>query len=231
MAVATAPSTRARRRERRRSDASANLTPETSTPEPYFGKIRMSERLPMRALIAASLVAIGLVAVPASQSREPAAPTSLERPFPSGGRVRMNLSAGEYLILGTLSNHVRLDWSLRDSSQLWRVKARAVVNGNEATVETDGPSNNGFRVEIRVPVKTDLDVRLTAGKITLEGVNGNKYVDSYAGEVNVDVGRADDYRSVAASVWAGEIQAPAFRADKGGLFRSLDWNGRGPYEL
>src|SRR5262245_58583873 len=190
----------------------------------------MSSR-PMRAVAAASLVATALVAVPASQSSEDPPATSLERPLASGGRARMNLSAGEYLIIGTLSNRVRRDWSRRDASQLWRAKTRAEVSGANAVIETDGPSNNSFRVEIRVPVKTDLDVRLTAGKITVEGVNGNKYVDSYAGEVNLDIGRADDYRSVAASVWAGEIQAPAFRADKGGLFRSLDWNGRGPYEL
>ena len=102
---------------------------------------------------------------------------------------------------------------------------------SRSSIATDGPSNSRFRVEIRVPLKTDLEVNLTAGAITIEGVNGNKSVDSYAGEVNVDVGRADDYRSVDASVWAGEIQAPAFRADKGGLFRSLDWTGSGPYRL
>lgn len=186
----------------------------------------------MRVVLAASLVATAVVALPASQIREHEPPaTSLERPFASGGRIRMDLSAGEYLIVGTLDRRVRLDWSVRDAKQLWRVKTRAVVHGSEATIQADGPSNSGFRVEIGVPAKTDLDVRLTAGKITLERVNGNKYVDSYAGEVNVDIGRADDYLRVDASVWAGEIQAPAFRSDKGGLFRSLDWNGHGPYRL
>jgi hypothetical protein len=195
----------------------------------------------VRRVIAASLVAIALVAAPAagpaeggrgvSQSNEAPPATSLERPFASGGRVQMNLSAGEYLITGTLSNRVHLDWSVRDANQLWRVKTRVEVRGTDATIETDGPSNSSFRVEIRVPVKTDLDVDLTAGKITVEGVNGNKAIDSYAGEVNVDIGRADDYRSIDASVWAGEIEAPAFRANKGGLFRSLGWNGGGPYRL
>jgi len=184
----------------------------------------------MRVVFAALLVATAFVALPASQSRVPAA-TSLERPFASGGRVRMDLSAGEYVITGTLDNRVRLDWSVRDDKQLWRVKTHAVVYGAEATIQTAGPSNSGFRVEIGVPAKTDLDVRLTAGIITLAGVHGNKYVDSYAGELNVDIGRADDYRTVDASVWAGEIQAPAFRSEKGGLFRSLDWSGHGPYRL
>jgi len=185
----------------------------------------------VRAVIATSLVAAALVAVAASQSREVPPPTSFEQPFPSGGRVRLNLSAGDYVITGALSNRVRLDWSVRDPNQLWRVKTRVAVNGTDATIETDGPSNSSFHVEIRLPVKTDLDVRLTAGKITVENINGNKVVDSYAGEVNLDIGRADDYRSVDASVWAGEIEAPAFRANKGGLFRSLDWTGKGPYRL
>jgi hypothetical protein len=186
----------------------------------------------MRAVFVASVVATALVALPATQTREPGRTTdSLERAFASGGSVRMDLSAGDYLITGTPDNRVRLDWQVRDPEQLWRVKARADVHGTDATVATDGPSNNGFHVEIRVPAKTDLDVRLTAGSVTIEGVNGNKSVDSYAGELNVDVGRADDYKRVDASVWAGEILAPAFRAEKGGLFRSFDWRGSGPYRL
>src|SRR5258706_6208368 len=186
----------------------------------------------MRAVFVASVVATALVALPATQTREPGRTTdSLERAFASGGSVRMDLSAGDYLITGTPDNRVRLDWQVRDPEQLWRVKARADVHGTDATVATDGPSNNGFHVEIRVPAKTHLDVRLTAGSVTIEGLNSSKSVDSYAGELNVDVGRADDYKRVDASVWAGEILAPAFRAEKGGLFRSFDWRGSWPYRL
>jgi hypothetical protein len=40
-----------------------------------------------------------------------------------------------------------------------------------------------------------------------------------------------DYRSVDASVYAGDLDAPAFGACTGGLFRSLHWSGTGAYKL
>jgi hypothetical protein len=32
-------------------------------------------------------------------------------------------------------------------------------------------------------------------------------------------------------VWAGDLKAPPFQVNKGGLFRSFDWRGKGPYRL
>jgi hypothetical protein len=186
----------------------------------------------MRPVLAVILLGVALVAVPSMQSRESERTSdSMEKPFAGGGDIRMNLSAGEYRIIGTNTNNVRLQWTVRDPAQLWRVKARADIRGSRATIETDGPNHGGMHAEIQVPTRSNLDIRLSAGEILIEGIEGNKDVDLYAGEVNVDVGRSTDYRRVDASVWAGEIDAPAFSASKGGLFRSLDWNGTGKYSL
>ena len=103
--------------------------------------------------------------------------------------------------------------------------------GSRATIETDGPDRDGLHAVVRVPARTDLDIRLSAGELRIEGIEGHKDVDLYAGEVDIDVRHAADYRSVDASVWAGEIDAPPFNASKGGLFRSVDWTGTGPYRL
>jgi hypothetical protein len=170
---------------------------------------------------------------PASMPAQQTIKTSdyLERAFGSGGRVRMDLSAGEYVIQGAPESRVHVEWRVRNPDQLWRVKARADVRGSQARIETDGPNNGGLRAVIRVPARTDLDINLTAGDLTIEGIEGNKDVTLYAGEVDVEVRRAADYRRVDASVWAGEIDAPVFSASKGGLFRSVDWNGTGPYTL
>jgi hypothetical protein len=187
----------------------------------------------MRAVIGVALAWSFLAVAPATQTAERADPSSdsLERTFESGGRVRMNLSAGEYVITGTSENRVRLEWRVRDPERLWRVKARADVQGSRATIETDGGDGHGLHGVIRVPARSDLDIRLTAGELRIEGIDGNKDVDLYAGEVNIDVRRAADYRSVDASVWAGEIDARPFSASKGGLFRSVAWTGTGPYRL
>jgi hypothetical protein len=187
----------------------------------------------MRTFIAASIVGTALVATPAMESLEQVGRStdSIERPFVSGGHVRMVLSAGEYRIEGTSESRVKVEWRVRDPGRLWRVKARADVNGSTATIETDGPSQDGVHAVILVPVRTDLDVRLSAGELVIEGVDGHKDVSLRAGEVTIDVDRPQDYRTVDASVWAGEIDAPAFNGSREGLFRSFDWRGNGTYRL
>jgi hypothetical protein len=187
----------------------------------------------MRMMLIVPAAGIVMAAALTAQVRDDTGRTSdsLERPFSSGGRVRMDLSAGEYLVTGTADNSVRVEWNVRDPDDLWRVKARAEVRGGDATIETDGPDHNGLHAVVRVPARTDLDIKLSAGELRIEGVEGHKEVDLYAGEVDIDVRRAADYRSVAASVWAGEIDAPPFSSSTGGLFRSLDWTGTGPYRL
>jgi len=185
----------------------------------------------MRIVLAAVAAATALVLSPAvhalqSESRG----TSLERAFVPNGKISMDLSAGEYRISGTADNRITLAWDVRDAWRLSEVKACADVQGTSARIVTDGPSNN-FRVTMQVPARADLYIRLTAGELRLDGVEGSKDVELHAGEIHIDVNRAEDYRSVDASVWAGEIHAEPFHVLKEGLFRSFDWKGNGPYRL
>jgi hypothetical protein len=189
----------------------------------------------MRVAVAAAILGSVLVAAPLSHTsqttRDARTSDSIERPFPQDGRIRMNLSAGEYHISGSPDRRIRLDWSVRDADQLAKVHARADVRERDANITTDGPNNKGLNVAIQVPQQADLYVRLTAGDLRIEGIRGNKDVELHAGDVRIDVGRAEDYHTVDASVWAGEIQAAPFEVFKGGLFRSFDWSGKGSYRL
>ena len=155
---------------------------------------------------------------------------SLERPFAANGRINMDLSAGEYRIIGADDNRIRLEWTVRDPEQLSSVKASADIHGKDARITTDGPTNH-FRVAIQVPTRADLYIRLTAGELRVSNVRGNKDVESHAGEIDIDVGRPEEYHHVDASIWAGEIHAAPYRVSKEGLFRSFDWNGHGPFRL
>ena len=156
---------------------------------------------------------------------------SLERPFAPNGHVKMDLVAADYRIVGSPQPRVRLDWSVRDAEALGRVRARADVSGSELSITTDGPSNRSLKFTIQIPNPSDLYVRVTAGDLTIEGIRGNKDVELRAGDLRIDVGRADDYKTVDASLWAGDLHASAFQIEKGGLFRSFDWTGNGAYRL
>jgi hypothetical protein len=184
----------------------------------------------MRIPTAAALLGTALVVAPALLATQERATDSLERAFTSNGRIKMDLSAGEYRISGSSDNRIRLDWSVRDTDQLSKVRARADVKGTDATITTDGPSNH-FRVNIQVPTRTDLYVRLTAGDLRIQQIEGNKDVEVHAGDVRIDVGRAEDYQRVDAAIWVGDLDARPFQISKEGLFRSFDWKGQGQYRL
>lgn len=186
----------------------------------------------MRMILTTALLGTMLIAAPESQSASDTRPTDLlERPFVANGRISMDLSAGEYQITGSDEPVIRLEWSARDPEKLSRIEAQADVRGRDAAIETDGPDNSGLKVSLRVPARADLYIRLTAGELTIKGIEGNKDVALHAGELSIDIGRAENYSRVKASVWAGEVDAPPYQVNRGGLFRSFDWRGTGPYQL
>ena len=185
----------------------------------------------MRTILSAAIVGSALIAAPALVAQQTSRPSSsLERDFAPNGKISMDLSAGEYRITGSPDNKIRLAWSVRGEDRLSDVDARADIRGTEARIVTDGPMNN-FKVTIQVPQRTDLYIRLTAGELRLDRVEGSKDIELHAGEMRIDVNRAEDYSSVDASIWAGEIHADPFNVRKEGLFRSFDWKGHGPYRL
>ena len=185
----------------------------------------------MRAAMVAALLGVVLVAAPRSQTAGAGTSASIDRVFPADGRIRMDLSAGDYRISGGAENRLRVVWSVRDADQLPKVRARADVRDRDATITTRGPSNKGLKVTIQVPQRSDLYVRLTAGDLRVEGVRGNKDIELHAGDARIDVGSAEDYHAVDASLWAGSIHAEPFNVTKDGLFRSFGWSGKGPYRL
>src|SRR5687767_515536 len=139
---------------------------------------------------------------------------TIERAFAPGGRIRMDLSAGEYRIEGRPDEKIRINWSVGDTRRR-RVDVTADVQGSEATLRADGPSRR-FRVRIEVPSRSDVEIRMTAGDLAVRGIEGNKDLELHAGEVDLDVGQAADYAKVDASVWAGELHARPFQVTKEG---------------
>jgi hypothetical protein len=183
----------------------------------------------MRISAAAAALAVGVLAAsvaPVAQGRA----TNVERSFAAGGRISMNLSAGQYQIGGSPDNRIRVEWEVGDRGRLDEVDNRVDIKGTEARIVTDGPQNN-YHVRIQVPARSHLHVRLTAGELRISGIEGDKDVELHAGELDIDVVRPEDYSRVDAAIWAGEIQATAFQIRKEGLFRSFDWNGKGRYRL
>ena len=184
-------------------------------------------RIPPVAIAAVVTLAVPF-ALPAEQTGRAA--DALERSFAPGGHVRMDLSAGDYHVVGSDEDRIRIEWSVRDPGRLSEVHVSADADGSKATIRSEGPSSH-FSVTIRVPARSDLDVRLTAGDLEVEGIEGNKEIRSRAGDIDIDLVCPEDYARVQASSWAGDLRAEPLGISKGGLFRSFDWEGKGRYEL
>jgi hypothetical protein len=172
------------------------------------------------------LVSVLLAGVPLPAA---AAQGSAEKAFAPGQRVWMDLSAGEYTIRAGQDDRILVRWESEDPDA-GGIRVDIEARGAEATIVSRGPSNH-FRFTIDLPARTNLTLRLSAGDLTILGITGDKDLHSWAGNITIDVARPDDYRSVSASVTAGQISARPFDVFKGGLFRSFSWKGPGTYTL
>ena len=176
------------------------------------------------------LLTFCLVACGLAYAQTPAPPSSMEREFRHGGSVRMDLAPSETHVTAATGDRITVRWETKTLRQLRDVKVSIDTKGSEATIRTDGPHND-LRVFIEVPARSDLYIRMSAGELHIEGIEGDKDVELRAGELHIDVLDPQSYERVDASVRAGEVNAAPFDVEKGGLFRSFQWRGHGRYRL
>ena len=159
-------------------------------------------------------------------------PSVTEQAFVSGGALRLRLEAGEYVIQPSDAEKIVVTVSADTEAAERRAKVEIKRNGSVATVAVrHTPDNHHFKAVIEVPRRTDLHVRMTAGELRVQPVEGSKDVELRAGELIIEVPKPEEYGHRDASVWAGSVEAAAFDVSKGGLFRSFDQSGPGKYRL
>ncbi|GLH73524.1 hypothetical protein GETHLI_20260 [Geothrix limicola] len=150
---------------------------------------------------------------------------------PVGNTLYLDLEAAGVSILPSEDGHVRTRFVGTKDIDLSRLRVRFDPAGNPAELRVSHTPHNNFEFEIQVPRSIDLTLRMSAGEVKIQGVEGNKDLRLHAGEVRVQVGDARAYGPVSASVWAGEIKPGPFGEGKEGLFRSFHREGPGRYSL
>lgn len=173
----------------------------------------------------------GLLAVVPFTPQEPvdAPAQQVEKAFPAGGRVDLDLSAGGYVVRGTTDDVIRVRWRTPEAASQGR--AEIDIQGAKATVKTHGPKDR-FQVEIDLPARTDINLNLSAGDLRVRGLEGSKNVSVWAGDVLLEVGNPDQYRKVEASVRLGDLTMTPFGlGNTGGIFRKRSWSGSGQHSI
>ena len=180
---------------------------------------------PTRTTAAAAVAAALLTFAPAAATAQ-----TIERGFVSGGTVHLDLSAGDYDIVASPDNRIRVTLTRigrHDPDEY----AEVDVRGSRATIATDGPNGDGLDVRIELPRRTNIVLKLSAGDLKISQIEGSKDVTVRAGDVGIAVGPRDQYRHVTASIRIGDLNAEPFNVRKEGFFRSFEWNGTGEYDL
>jgi len=182
----------------------------------------------MRTVLLCILVGLSAGALFAQDVRIEKTRTSpVETKFAANGRIRMDLCSAGIDVIGKEDDMLRVDADPTRGNT--RVSIR--VFGDRADVRVSGCPNNNYRVTIEIPKSSALQIRMFAGELNVNDVVGDKDVVLHFGELNIDMGKPEDYRYVEASVNSGDLEAGLFNVSKGGLFRSFDHTGPGKYRV
>jgi hypothetical protein len=180
----------------------------------------------MRSLLALLLLSAAFVSAQDAKIDE-LGKSPIETKFVSGGRIRMDLCSSGIEIVGTDDSAVRVSYHPERD----KVRVRLQISGDRADLRLTGCPHNNFQARIEIPKASALYVRMMAGQLDVRDVTGDKDVELSFGQLNLDVGKTEQYARVDASVNSGQIDASAFAVSKGGLFRSFDQKGPGRYRV
>lgn len=147
-----------------------------------------------------------------------------EAAFPSGGQLRMHIRSSGVRISGSNENKIVIRFSAPVRESLNDVRVQLKQNGNRGDLDISGGPSNNFQIDMEIPRQSDLYVRMFAGELDIDHVDGNKDLVIHAGQMDISLPNASDYGPVKTSVTTGDLEASAFGVSKGGLFRSFRSN-------
>jgi hypothetical protein len=161
-----------------------------------------------------------LAGLAAAEDKPWVAGKSAHTSFAARGSALMRLGAGEATVISDPNaKEITITTETKGGEKQNEIKTDIRVTGTYAEIHVDGP-NNGFRYKITLPTAARLKVRMTAGDLNISGVDGDTDVELHAGDCGIQLGTgAENFGPVDLSVRAGDVSAPPFNAEKGGLFR------------
>ncbi len=154
-----------------------------------------------------------------------------EADFPANSRLKIDSCSGEVRVTGTDHEKIRVHYSGKDSDSAPDVRVRLKRRDQVAELDISGCPHSQFKMTIEIPKTSDLYLRMMAGQLNVEDIPGNKDVELSFGQLDIDMGSPNDYRTIKASVSTGQLDAAPMQVSKGGLFRSFSHEGSGKYRL
>ena len=144
----------------------------------------------------------------------------------SGKRIEIRATSGKVNIVGTQDNDVRV--TIENVSAETARMARIKIDRNRNPILIEIENLPQFATaSVEVPRTASVAVSMLAGELEIVDVDGDKLCLLRSGKMSIDAGDPEAYKSVRAFVLAGDIHAPAFDRNTGGVGRMITWKGPG----
>jgi hypothetical protein len=132
--------------------------------------------------------------------------------FAAGESLRIRVSAGDVKIIkGSDAQRIVLRYTAKSEDDggdaSGRVKTRFEAKGSQVEIDLTGPTNGSCNldVEVEVPSPIDLSVRLSAGDLVMDGVQGNINAVDRVGDIRIKLGPEKAYSLIQASTRIGDV--------------------------
>lgn len=153
---------------------------------------------------------------------------------PAGGSLWFRIRGGDvHITRGTDPEHVVLRYTPdpKKPDEEKNVEIRSYVHGSQVRLEVKAPVSLSVDAEIEVPSPISLEVHMTGGDLTVAGVDGDKNLQLFAGDLKVDVGTLEKVRDAEVSVRVGDVDVPPIGEVHGWLGHTWRYQGNGPYRV
>ena len=171
------------------------------------------------------LVAIALASCAPRPEQPPV--IKVDRPFAAAGSIEMQLDGGDYIVRASPDERIRVSFAGNTGNAV----ADLGTSGTHANLAIGDTPHSNFRATVEVPAAADLTVHLTGGNLDVAAIEGNKDIDSKAGNIGISIPNPNDYGTVDAAVKVGNLNAGPFGDSGSGLSPHLKWSGSGKYAL
>ena len=165
---------------------------------------------------ALALLALTLTAAPASAQKQT---ETFDRTLPlaQGGTVKLRNFSGDVLVTGTAGQDVVIH-AIRKATRerLENIKLDVEARGSTIEIEANRRNpdweekNNNIvetEFEIQVPFGTNLDLYAFSGSLRVREVIGRVKAQTFSGNIDLDVSRAQDTPRLEAETFSGDITA------------------------